>query len=140
MKYIIAALLMLIPNLALANWVEMREFKGNLCYDGDTCYVTVPALPKELQSMSIRILGIDTPEIRGECESEKQLAKKARELANSLFKSAKVIEFKDIDWDKYGGRILANVYLDGELYSDKLIAAGLAKPYFGEAKESWCEQ
>jgi endonuclease YncB( thermonuclease family) len=140
MKYIIAALLVLIPNLALANWVEMREFKGNLCYDGDTCYVTVPALPKELQSMSIRILGIDTPEIRGECESEKQLAKKARELANSLFKSAKVIEFKDIDWDKYGGRILANVYLDGELYSDKLIAAGLAKPYFGETKESWCEQ
>jgi micrococcal nuclease len=140
MKYIIAALLMLIPNLALANWVEMREFKGNLCYDGDTCYVTVPALPKELQSMSIRILGIDTPEIRGECESEKQLAKKARELANSLFKSAKVIEFKDIDWDKYGGRILANVYLDGELYSDKLIAAGLAKSYFGETKESWCEQ
>jgi endonuclease YncB( thermonuclease family) len=140
MKYIIIALLMLIPNLALANWVEMREFKGNLCYDGDTCYVTVPALPKELQIMSIRILGIDTPEIRGECESEKQLAKKARELANSLFKSAKVIEFKDIDWDKYGGRILANVYLDGELYSDKLIAAGLAKPYFGETKESWCEQ
>ena len=140
MKYIIVALLMLIPNLALANWVEMREFKGNLCYDGDTCYVTVPALPKELQSMSIRILGIDTPEIRGECESEKQLAKKARELANSLFKSAKVIEFKDIDWDKYGGRILANVYLDGELYSDKLIAAGLAKPYFGETKESWCAQ
>ena len=140
MKYIIAALLILIPNLALANWIEMREFKGNLCYDGDTCYVTVPALPKELQSMSIRILGIDTPEIRGECESEKQLAKKARELANSLFKSAKVIEFKDIDWDKYGGRILANVYLDEELYSDKLIAAGLAKPYFGETKESWCEQ
>jgi endonuclease YncB( thermonuclease family) len=140
MKYIIVALLMLIPNLALANWVEMREFRGNLCYDGDTCYVTVPALPKELQSMSIRILGIDTPEIKGECESEKELAKKARELANSLFKSAKVIEFKDIDWDKYGGRILANVYLDGELYSDKLIAAGLAKPYFGETKESWCEQ
>ena len=140
MKYIIAALLILIPNLALANWIEMREFKGNLCYDGDTCYVTVPALPKELQSMSIRILGIDTPEIRGECESEKQLAKKARELANSLFKSAKVIEFKNIDWDKYGGRILANVYLDEELYSDKLIAAGLAKPYFGETKESWCEQ
>jgi micrococcal nuclease len=135
----ILALLLIIPTAAFADWVQMREFRGNLCYDGDTCYVTVPSLPEELQSMSIRILGIDTPEIRGECETEKELAKKARELANSLFRSATVIEFKDIDWDKYGGRILTNVYLDGQLYSEKLIASGLAKPYFGDKKESWCD-
>lgn len=138
-RKIFLALLFIIPTAAFADWTQMREFRGNLCYDGDTCYITVPSLPPELQKMSIRILGIDTPEIRGECESEKELAQQAKKLANKLFKEAKVIELKDIDWDKYGGRILANVYLDGELYSEKLISSGLAKPYFGDKKESWCE-
>ena len=71
MNKFILALLLIMPTTAFADWIQMREFRGNLCYDGDTCYVTVPSLPEELQSMSIRILGIDTPEIRGECETEK---------------------------------------------------------------------
>jgi len=139
-KYILSILLLVLPSVSYAEWFQMREFRGNLCYDGDTCYITVSALPKELQTMSIRILGIDTPEIRGECEYEKELATKAKMFANTAFRSASKIELKNIDWDKYGGRILADVYLDGELYSQKLINANLAKPYFGDKKESWCAQ
>jgi endonuclease YncB( thermonuclease family) len=89
--------------------------------------------------MSIRILGIDTPEIKGECIEEKELALKGRELANELFKAAKTIRLENLKWDKYGGRVLADVYLDEELYSKKLIDAGLARPYDGGTKESWCE-
>jgi endonuclease YncB( thermonuclease family) len=136
---VLAFLLILFPSMALADWLELREFRGNVCYDGDTCYVTAKTLPTELQKMSIRILGIDTPEIRGDCDKEKALAVQGKELANSLFRAAKTIEFKNLDWDKYGGRILADVYLDGELYSKKLIDAGLARPYFGDKKQSWCE-
>ena len=121
------------------SWFEMREFRGRLCYDGDTCYITAKTFPEPLQKMSIRILGIDTPEIKGECKEEKDLALKGRELANELFKSAKTVRLENLDWDKYGGRILADVYLDGELYSQKLIDAGLARPYDGGTKESWCE-
>ena len=122
-----------------AEFLEMREFRGNVCYDGDTCYVLAPSLPEPLQKMSVRILGIDTPEIRGDCDEEKALAKQGRVVANREFREAETIEFRDLKWDKYGGRILSNVYLDGELYSQKLIDVGLARSYDGGTKEAWCD-
>lgn len=121
------------------SWFEMREYRGRLCYDGDTCYITAKTFPQSLQKMSIRILGIDTPEIRGDCEEEKALAAIGREYANELFRAADEITLENLDWDKYGGRVLADVYLDGELYSQKLIDAGLARPYDGGTKKPWCE-
>ena len=125
-------------NVLADSFLNMREFRGNVCYDGDTCYVLAPALPEPLQKMSVRILGIDTPEMRAECAEEKKLALKGRELANKMFRSAEKIEFDNLKWDKYGGRVLADVYLDGKSYKDEIINAGLARPYDGGTKESWC--
>ena len=126
-------------NVLADSFLNMREFRGNVCYDGDTCYVLAPALPEPLQKMSVRILGIDTPEMRAECAEEKKLALKGRELANKMFRSAEKIEFNNLKWDKYGGRVLADVYLDGKSYKDEIINAGLARPYDGGTKESWCK-
>lgn len=120
------------------NFLELREYKGNLCYDGDTCYVIAPSLPEPLQRMSIRILGIDTPEIRGECPEEKALALRAREFANVVFVGAETIEFFNLKWDKYGGRILADAWIDGVDYATLIIEAGLARAYDGGKKEGWC--
>ena len=119
---------------------ELREYKGRVCYDGDTCYVLMPALPKPLQKMSVRVLGIDTPEIRGECKREKELALKARTFANKVFSEARNIKFSDLKWDKYGGRILSNVYIDGYLYADMIINEQLARPYDGGKKDGWCNE
>jgi endonuclease YncB( thermonuclease family) len=131
----------LFANLAFASdFLQMREYRGNVCYDGDTCYVSAPVLPGKLSRMSVRVLGIDTPEIKGKCEKEKELALIGRQTANKLFRAAKTIEFKDLKWDKYGGRILSNVYLDGLLYSDILIDKGLARSYDGGAKKGWCDE
>ena len=128
-------------NLAFASdFLQMREYRGNVCYDGDTCYVSAPALPGKLSKMSVRVLGIDTPEIKGKCEKEKELALIGRQTANQLFRAADKIEFKDLKWDKYGGRVLSNVYLDGKLYSNILIEKGLARPYDGGAKKGWCDE
>jgi len=141
MKYylIMFAMLFVVSQAVADDFLEMREYRNNLCYDGDTCYVTAPTLPEPLQKMSVRILGIDTPEIRAKCEEEKKLALQARELANKLFRAAEKIEFANLKWDKYGGRVLVDVYLDGELYSQKLIDAGLARPYDGGTKTPWCD-
>jgi micrococcal nuclease len=140
LTYILIFILLIVAAKVNAQtWIEPRLYKDNLCYDGDTCYVTATVLPESLQKMSVRILGIDTPEIRGECDEEKALAKQGKVFANELFKAAKLIEYRDLEWDKYGGRILSNVYLDGELYSKKIIDAGLARPYFGDKKETWCK-
>ena len=126
-------------NALADDFLNMREFRGNVCYDGDTCYVIAPTLPEPLQKMSVRILGIDTPEMRAECAEEKKLALKGREFANKMFRAAKKIEFANLKWDKYGGRVLVDVYLDGKLYKDEIINAGLARPYDGGTKESWCD-
>jgi len=136
-KYFLSMLLLSTAAVA-DDFLQMREFRDNVCYDGDTCYVTAPSLPEPLQKMSIRILGIDTPEIRGDCAEEKDLAMQGRVLANELFRAADEITLENLDWDKYGGRVLADVYLDGELFSQKLIDAGLARPYDGGTKTPWC--
>jgi micrococcal nuclease len=137
-KYILPLIFFTFPALA-DDFLQMREYRGNLCYDGDTCYVLAPSLPESLQKMSIRILGIDTPEIRGECEEEKELALEGREVANNLFRNAEKIEFRGYKWDKYGGRILTEVYLDDQNYAELLMMAGLARPYYGGTKTSWCD-
>jgi len=137
-KYILPLIFFTLPALA-DDFLQMREYRGNLCYDGDTCYVLAPSLPESLQKMSIRILGIDTPEIRGACTEEKELALEGREVANNLFRNAEKIEFRGYKWDKYGGRILTEVYLDDQNYAELLMMAGLARPYDGGTKTSWCE-
>jgi len=137
-KYILPLIFFTFPALA-DDFLQMREYRGNLCYDGDTCYVLAPSLPESLQKMSIRILGIDTPEIRGACTEEKELALEGREVANNLFRNAEKIEFRGYKWDKYGGRILTEVYLDDQNYAELLMMAGLARPYDGGTKTSWCE-
>ena len=136
---ILAGFLALLPITANAAEIQLREFRDRVCYDGDTCYIDVPFLPDSLRKMSIRILGIDTPEIRGKCDKEKELALEAREFANKAFREANEIDYQDLAWDKYGGRLLTNVYLDGKLYSKMIIDAGLARPYDGGTKEGWCD-
>ena len=138
MKYILA--LLFIANTAIAdNFLELREYRNRLCYDGDTCYVVAKTLPENLRNMSIRILGIDTPEIRADCTEEKDLALQGRAFANDMFRNADNIEFRNLKWDKYGGRILADVYIDGMSYKQEIIEAGLAREYYGGKKIGWCD-
>ena len=138
MKYILL-LLILTANIAIADdFLELREYRNRLCYDGDTCYVVAKTLPESLRNMSIRILGIDTPEIRADCPEEKSLALQGRAFANDMFRNADNIEFRNLKWDKYGGRILADVYIDGMSYKHEIIEAGLAREYDGGKKLGWC--
>ena len=142
MKLIIyfIVLVLIAVNIAVADdFLELREYRNRLCYDGDTCYVAAKTLPKSLRNMSIRILGIDTPEIRADCPEEKDLALQGRAFANDMFKNADNIEFRNLKWDKYGGRILADVYIDGMSYKHEIIEAGLAREYYGGKKLGWCD-
>ena len=133
-------LLLIAVNVAVADdFLELREYRNRLCYDGDTCYVVAKTLPDTLRNMSIRILGIDTPEIRADCTEEKDLALQGRAFANDMFRNANNIEFRNLKWDKYGGRILADVYIDGMSYKHEIIEAGLAREYYGGKKIGWCD-
>jgi endonuclease YncB( thermonuclease family) len=110
--------------------------------DGDTLKVHLPGLPMELQPMKVRVRGIDTPEIRGKCDREKQAAHKATALTRFLISDAKSrkkpIVFSEIGWDKYGGRLDALVTIDGQSLGATLISAGLARAYDGGKRAGWC--
>lgn len=132
--------LRLLSSLAFAN---PYNFKITRIIDGDTVEIEVPFLPKELGNhLSIRILGVDTPEKghRAKCELENTKA-----VSASLFTDNEVFDAKDIkiiikSWDKYGGRILGDVILDGVPLSTKLIQKGFAVPYSGKGqKKDWCK-
>ncbi len=110
-------------------------------YDGDTftgnleCDCEMDIFCKNI---SIRVSGIDAPEIRGDCEKEKKLAIKARDFAKKFLSQGKVT-LKNIDRDKYF-RIVADVYVNDKSLAKELIKRGLALAYDGGAKlQNWCE-
>lgn len=108
--------------------------------DGDTLTVTLPGLPPALNPVAVRLRSVDTPESggRAKCASERKLAEQATLFTRHAVASARRIEFEQPSWDKYGGRIDADVWVDGKLLSDQLIAAGLARQYDGGKRRSWC--
>ena len=133
MKKIFVAILLVLSFSAFA---EPMKFVGLRAYDGDTIKTPIVAL-KGLPKLSIRVDGIDTPEIRGKCDYEKQLAIKARDRLNQLLEGE--VTVTPLSWDKYGGRFIAVVQdKDGRNVSEILITEGLARPYQGEKKLPWC--
>ena len=106
-------------------------------YDGDTFKARARIWIGQELSTSIRINGIDTPEIRGKCEQEKVLARKAKVRLHGLLVGR--VELRNVRNGKYAGRVLADVYANGENVIDALIAEGHARRYDGGARESWCD-
>jgi endonuclease YncB( thermonuclease family) len=128
-----------LPAVAACYDWPLRDYRGNYAYDGDTIYVAIPGLPEEIANMSVRVRGVDTPEMRGKCESEKQLAQMARDYARQRLKSATSVQFCEPEWGRYGGRVVASVRIDGSPLDLELINQGLARPYDGKTKrQPWC--
>jgi len=107
-------------------------------YDGDTFRVDIDELSDIVgKNIAIRILGIDTPEIKGQCDKEKQLAIKARDFTRHYLKNASSIQLINLKRDKYF-RLLADVYIDGKSLAVALLANNLAVRYSGNKKSNWC--
>ena len=71
------------------------------------------------KNISIRIRGIDTPELKSKDPEERRAAGLEKKRLSELLHSARLIELRNIDRDKYF-RIDADVYLDGEPLLPKL--------------------
>ena len=110
------------------------------CYDGDTCTVTLsdPWIPAVLGTrLPVRLAGIDTPERHGRCPHETHLAEQAREFLRARIQQATRIDLSEIERNKYF-RLRAIFRADGADLSQALLQAGLARPYAGGARSSWC--
>lgn len=107
-------------------------------YDGDTFYINIKSIPKIFgDTIPVRIYGIDTPELKTKDTTEKQLAIKARDTLTKLLTTAKKIELRNVERDKYF-RILGDVYVNDTISVSKyMVSRGLAREYFGGTKEDW---
>ena len=143
---VIAILLVgfIIANPIFAKDVDMEvyDFPITRIIDGDTVAFEAEFLPDPLKKeLSIRVYGVDTPEKswRGECDSEKELGEKASKFTKKLIDEAVDVQVAIYKWDKFGGRVLGDIIIDGKSLRYALIEKGYARECYGDKKESWCE-
>lgn len=130
---LLATLLLLVSLHANA-----YEITSPRVIDGDTFESNIKPFPA-LAPIKIRLLGIDTPELRGKCEKEKQKAKDAKTFVARLVKD-KPVQFDVVSYDKYGGRVNGNAFVEGKSIATLLIDNELAAPYSGSGpKRDWCK-
>ena len=127
-------------SLSNKNYGSVVVTEVTSIYDGDTFRVLLEGYPEIIgYRMGIRVNGIDTPEMRGKCQQEKALARKAKELTVTELRKAKTIELRNMKRGKYF-RIVADVYVDNKNLGEMLIKQNLAVAYDGGHKaKDWCE-
>lgn len=144
MKYLVLVFLAFLASTAIAQKQRegvMYEAKLTRVIDGDTVAFQANWLPQPLKKeLSIRVYGVDTPEKgpRAKCPSENERGQAATQFTKQMVTGAQRTQIYLIDWDKYGGRVLGDVILDGVSLRKMLIEKGYAREYYGEAKQSWC--
>ena len=144
MKKIITTLI-----LALATTAFAQKKPQGVTYDaqivrisdGDTVVISAPFLPAPLKpELAVRVFGVDTPEKghRAQCPQENARGLAATEFTKNAIATSQKRQVTLYAWDKFGGRVLGDIILDGRSLRQGLIANGFAREYYGEAKQSWC--
>ncbi len=133
-------LLPLLLGAACAHAENFIDVTYYTCYDGDTCTFTIHGVPDVFgKKIGVRLAGIDTAEVRAECDHEYALAIQARDLVRDMLGNASHITLRDVSRGKYF-RLVAQIEADGVDVSQRLLERGLAVPYDGGTKtHKWCE-
>ena len=110
------------------------------CYHVHSCFVSIPNVPDIFGDVIlIRIAGIITPEILGQCDKEKKLAVKARNFVNTVLENAGEIELFDLERGEYfnlTARIMANGENVSKMLLDKKFALSATAT---SGKSNWCK-
>jgi endonuclease YncB( thermonuclease family) len=106
--------------------------------DGDTFEARVHVWPGMQVTTKVRLRGIDAAEFRAQCAEEVRLATAARDaLARMLAEGG--VTIGRIDFDKYGGRVVANAATRNTPdISEALLKTGLVRAYDGGRRDGWC--
>ena len=139
-KYLLlVVILAILPAQAAPQYGTVTVSKVISVYDGDTFRVNIDSLPPIVgKNIAIRVNGVDTPEIRGKCQYEKDLALEARDFVRAKLANAKEIKLTNLQRGKYF-RVVANVLVDGVSLEQELLNNELAYGYDGGKKLSWCK-
>jgi endonuclease YncB( thermonuclease family) len=113
--------------------------------DGDTFVARFAVWFGQEVETSVRLRGVDAPERAARCGGEAEGADRATRLLEDLL-GAGHIALVNVSGDKYFGRVVADVVVsaDDDAFppteiGPALLAAGVARPYGGGRRESWCD-
>ena len=136
--------ILILSSLAFSSKASNTEIFENVIfiknYDGDTITVDIPGLPFIFgKNLSVRIAGIDTPEIRGKTICESQMAQRAKEETQRLLQHANKVDLISPIRGKYF-RIVADVRVDGVSLTETLLKMRFGYSYDGQDKSKidWC--
>ena len=107
-------------------------------YDGDTITVaaTLGNCPNAIvYKWKIRLMGIDSPEVRTKNLMEKEAGYESRNYLKYKI-DQKMVQVDIKGYDKYG-RILADILQDGENMNEDMVKKGHARAYDGGKKQAW---
>ncbi len=144
MKKILITMLLAVSTVAIAQKTPVgATYDANILRvnDGDTIVIAAPFLPQPLKpELAIRIYGVDTPEkgFRAKCPAEDAKGQAASKFTKDAVAAAQKRQVTLYAWDKFGGRVLGDILLNGQSLRAMLIQNGFAREYFGDAKQSWC--
>lgn len=134
----LAALLLALPAHAAEQLPGPVEAEVLRIIDGDSLVVRARIWLGQTVETHVRLSGIDTPELRGKCDRERQKAEAAR-TALIGFLGEGPVALSDIEADKFGGRVRARVASAAHQdVAQAMIATGHARAYDGGRRTGWC--
>jgi micrococcal nuclease len=135
----------------MINWdkvddnIQLFSLEGRKCeakvvsvYDGDTVKLVFPLTSKEpekLYKWNCRLIDVDTPELRTRNLKEKEFGIKVRDALREKILN-KVVTVNCQNFDKYG-RLLAELFIEGQSVNNWLIENDYAIKYDGGTKTKW---
>lgn len=126
-------------------------------YDGDTIRTRWNRLPEEIRDVSIRVRGVDTPEMaaksyyesnsgrlgRAKCDAEAKKAFEAKAALIELIGDKRHIKISNVGWGSYPKRFVANIKVNGRDVGEYMIEKGYAVYDDGKTSKDnkdWCEE
>lgn len=115
---------------------EIIDCRVTKVIDGDTCSILF-LLGKIPMKLSLRISGIDSPEKHADTQEEILAAKISHKILEHLINNTKKCTVVLLKWDKYGGRVIGDLYCDKKNVTEILLEKGCVRKYDGGKKERW---
>lgn len=111
-----------------------------MAIDGDTIRGDIAIWPDMTADVSIRVRGVDTPELHGATQCERDLAAKAKAFTDAWLLANGPILIGGVAPDKYAGRYDAVVTgIGGKVLAEALIQSGNGRAYSGGKRDPWCQ-
>lgn len=139
-RRLLLILLAVLPGPVLAAFYGPYTLTAPIAIDGDTIRADVAIWPDTVVDAAIRVLGVDTPEMKASNACERDLAQKAKAFTDAWIQANAPLLIGAVKPDKYAGRFDAVVTgKDGTSLSVALIQSGHGRRYTGGARlPGWC--